>query len=299
MIKMKYLEKFDLFGGGEYKQIHRGLFQDKWVKSPGGKLTEKEALKLDRLFMKYFGPGLKTELYGDQDTNMDMMNVRTPFYFYGEVRGKDKTFPKPDEPKPDKQDFFIFLYEDDWYVVEIYEDIDDDLTSRYFECDGFGGIEKLFEDLSKINEASIADLIKDLPKELTPPPAGPDVKLVSQHTCKQRWNGKKLLFKIKWYNTAEHDLTKRISERSSFQSVRHFNEIFKGFLDMIFPSMIGKEILVSGRYSFYFEEYNVSIIIVIDVDNIMKNNNNEILVITILSGDVGINVVKTIVIPEL
>ena len=31
----------------------------------------------------------------------------------------------------------------------------------------------------------------------------------------------------------------------------------------------------------------------------MKNNNNEILVITILSGDVGINVVKTIVIPEL
>jgi hypothetical protein len=293
------LESFDLFGGGDYKQIHRGLFQDKWAKSPGGKLTEKEALKLDRLFMKYFGPGLKTELYGDQDTNMDMMNVRTPFYFYGEVRGKDKTFPKPDEPKPDKQDFFIFVYEDDWYVVEIYEDIDDDLTSRYFECDGFGGIEKLFEDLSKINEASIADLIKDLPKELTPPPAGPDVKLVSQHTCKQRWNGKKLLFKIKWYNTAEHDLTKRISERSSFQSVRHFNEIFKGFLDMIFPSMIGKEILVSGRYSFYFEEYNVSIIIVIDVDNIMKNNNNEILVITILSGDVGINVVKTIVIPEL
>ena len=154
-------------------------------------------------------------------------------------------------------------------------------------------------DLFEVNEARLADLIKDLPKELIPPPAGPDAKLVSQHTCKQRWNGKKLLFKIKWYNTAEHDLTKRISERSSFQSVRHFNEIFKGFLDMIFPSMIGKEILVSGRYSFYLEEYNVSIIVVIDVDNIMKNNNNEILVITILSGDVGINVVKTIVIPEL
>ena len=154
-------------------------------------------------------------------------------------------------------------------------------------------------DLFDVNEARLADLIKDLPKELTPPPAEPDVKLVSQHTCKQRWNGKKLLFKIKWYNTAEHDLTKRIAERSSFQSVRHFNEIFKRFLDMIFPSMIGKEILVSGRYSFYFEEYNVSIIVVIDVDNIMKNNNNEILVITILSGDVGINVVKTIVIPEL
>ena len=148
-------------------------------------------------------------------------------------------------------------------------------------------------------EASIADLIKDLPEELTPPPPPPDAKLVSQHTCKQRLNGQKLLFRLKWYNTAEHDLTKRIAERTSFQSVSHFNEIFKKFLDMVFPSMIGKELLVSGRYSFYLQEYNVSIIIFIDVDSIMKYNNNEILVITILSGDVGINVVKTIVIPEL
>jgi hypothetical protein len=63
--------------------------------------------------------------------------------------------------------------------------------------------------------------------------------------------------------------------------------------------MIGKEILVSGRYSFYFKEYNISIIISIDVDRIMMDNINEIFVITVLPGDVGINVVKTIVIPEL
>ena len=296
---MKYLESFDLFGGGEYKKIHRGLFHDKWDNKPVGTLTEKEALRLDRLFMKYFGPGLKTELYGDQDTNRVMMNSRTPFYFYGQVVGKDKTFPKPDEPKPDTQGFFIYVYDDDWYVVEIHEEIDDDLTSRYFECDGFGGIEKLFEDLSKINEARLADMIKVLPKELTPPPSEPDAKLVIQHTCKERFNNKKLRFKINWNNTAEHDLNKRIAERTSFQSIKHFNEIFKKFLDKIFPSMIGKEILVGGRYSFYFEEYNISIIVSIDVDRIMMDNVNEIFVITVLPGDVGINVVKTIVISDL
>lgn len=153
-------------------------------------------------------------------------------------------------------------------------------------------------DIFDFNEARLADLIKDLPKQFSPTSEVTDVKLVSQHTCKQRWNGKKLLFKIKWYNTAKHDLTKRIAERSSFQSIRDFNEIFKGFLDNIFPSMIGKEILVSGRYSFYLEEYNISIIIFIDVDKIMKNNINEILVITVLPGNTGINVVKTIVIKD-
>ena len=154
-------------------------------------------------------------------------------------------------------------------------------------------------DAFDVNEASIAELIKDLPKELTPPPAGPDAKLVTQHTCKERFNNKKLRFKIKWNNTAEHDLNKRIAERTSFQSIRHFNEMFKRFLDKIFPSMIGKEILVSGRYSFYFQEYNISIIISIDVDRIMMDNINEIFVITVLPGDVGINVVKTIVISDL
>lgn len=296
---MKYLESFDLFGSGEYKQIHRGLFQDKWSKRPAGQVSDKEALKLDRLFMEYFGPGLRTEVYGNQDTNRAMTNSATPFYYYGEVRGKDKTFAKPDEPKPDIQSFFIYVYDDDWYVVEIHEDIDDDITSRYFECDGFGGIEKLFEDLSMINEARLADLVKDLPKEMTPPPAPVDSKLVTQHTCKERFNNKKLRFKIKWNHTAEHDLNKRIESRTSFQSIKHFNEIFKRFLDKIFPSMIGKEILVGGRYSFYFEEYNISIIVSIDVDRIMMDNVNEIFVITVLPGDVGINVVKTIVISDL
>lgn len=259
---MKYLESFDLFGG-EYEKMTRGRFIDAQNKMGSVDVSEEQKIKLSKLFQ-----GSSVKLRED--------------HFFCSAENKW---------------FFIFPFDDDWYFIEIYNKQIG--RGEYYKCDGLDGIKKMLSDTFEVNEASIADLIKDLPKELTPPPAGPDAKLVSQHTCKQRWNGKKLLFKIKWYNTSEHDLTKRISERSSFQSVRHFNEIFKRFLDMIFPSMIGKEILVSGRYSFYFVEYNVSIIVVIDVDNIMKNNNNEILVITILSGDVGINVVKTIVIPEL
>ena len=297
---MKYLESFSLFGGGEYKQIHRGLFQDKWAKSPGGTLTEKEALRLDRLFMKYFGPSLKTELYGNEDTNMDMMNSRTPFYFYGGVKGKDKTFPKPDEPKPDKQDFFIFVYEDDWYVVEIFEDIDGDLTSRYFECDGFGGIEKLFEDLSQINEARLIDLITNLPKEFkdSVPPPSDNNKLVSQHTLKTRVQNQKVRVKINWNDKASHDLKLRIKDRTNFQNLEEFNKYFKEFLDKIFPSMIGKEISVDGNYGFYFREKDVTFIIQINVKDMLYNNIYNIYVRTVKSGYSAINVVKVIVIEE-
>ncbi len=151
---MKYLESFDFFGDGDWTQISRGKFNDKWGKRPSGIVSDEEALKLDRLFMKYFGPGLRTEVYGNQDMNKEMTNLATPFYFYGQVRGKDKTFPKPDESKPDTQDFFIFVYDDYWYVVEIHEDIDGDITSRYFECNEFSAIEKLFEDLGKQRDGS-------------------------------------------------------------------------------------------------------------------------------------------------
>jgi len=276
---MKYLESFDVFGSGEYEKITRGKFSDITSKIKYDGVSESERLRLERLFKKIFDPSNKTPDW----PKVQIYQTNTSEYYHSSIN-KDQVI-------------FIFHYDDDWYFIEDYNQ--NTFDSYYYKCDGLDGVKQMLSDTLGVNEARLADLIKDLPKELNPPPTEPDVKLLSQHTCKQRWNGKKLLFKVKWYNTSEHDLTKRIAERSSFQSIKHFNEIFKRFLDKIFPSMIGKEILVSGRYSFYFEEYNVSIIIVIDVDGIMKNNNNEILVITILPGDVGIKVVKTIVISYL
>jgi len=298
---MKYLESFDLFGGGEWKQIHRGLFHDKWGKRPAGRVSDKEALKLDRLFMEYFGPGLRTEVYGNQDMNREMTNLATPFYYYGEVRGKDKTFPKPDEPKPDIQSFFIFVYDDYWYVVEIHEDIDDDITSRYYECDGFGAIEKLFEDLSTLNEARLIDLIPDLPSEFTDSlPTKPDYeeKFVSQYTLKQRVNNRKVKVKINWNDKISHDLKKRIRDRTNFVSVGEFNQFFKEFLDKIFPSMIGKQIVADGDYGFYLEEKNITFIIYMKASEIINKGLFDIYVKTVKSGYSVINVVKTVVIPE-
>lgn len=297
---MKYLESFDLFGGGDWKQIHRGLFNDKWRKRPAGIVSDKEALKLDRLFMEYFGPGLRTEVYGNQEMNRDMTNLATPFYYYGEVKGKDKTFPKPDEPKPDIQSFFIFVYDDDWYVVEIDEDIEGDLTSRYFECDGFEGIEKLFEDLSQINEARLIDLIPNLPKEFkdSVPTPSDNNKLVSQHTLKTRVQNQKVRVKINWNDKASHDLKLRIKDRTNFQNLEEFNKYFKEFLDKIFPNMIGKEISVDGNYGFYFKEKNMTFIIQINVKDMLYNNIYNIYVRTVKSGYSAINVVKVIVIEE-
>jgi hypothetical protein len=236
-------------------------------------LSEKQRIKLSKIFQSFFD----TKSVGINSPSVKL--IHDGYFYYHSVGDVH---------------FFIQPYYDEWYLIEAVSG-----TGEYYKCDGIEGIEKLLSDTFDVNEASIADLIKDLPKELTPPPAGPDAKLVTQHTCKERFNNKKLRFKINWNHTAEHDLNKRIAGRTSFQSIRHFNEIFKRFLDKIFPSMIGKEILVSGRYSFYFQEYNISIIISIDVDKIMIDNINEIFVITVLPGNVGINIVKTIVISDL
>jgi len=272
---MKYLESFDLFGSGEYERMSRRRFTEamnKMNRIGGTDITEEQKVNLSKSLKRFFDP---------ESFSSESIKLR-----------EDHLYLKLNSD----MSLFVYPYNDEWYLVEIYYTRSN--RGEYYKCDGLGGIEKMLSCFD-INEASIADLIKDLPKELTPPPAGPDAKLVTQHTCKERFNNKKLRFKIKWNNTAEHDLNKRIAERTSFQSIRHFNEIFKRFLDKIFPSMIGKEILVSGRYSFYFTEYNISIIISIDVDKIMMDNINEIFVITVLPGDVGVNIVKTIVISDL
>jgi len=272
---MKYLESFDLFGSGEYERMSRRRFTEamnKMNRIGGVDISEEQKVNLSKSLKRFFDP----EYFSSESIKLR----------------EDHLYLKLNSD----MSLFVYPYDDEWYLVEIYYTRSN--RGEYYKCDGLGGIEKMLSCFD-VNEASIADLIKDLPKELTPPPAGPDAKLVTQHTCKERFNNKKLRFKINWNHTAEHDLNKRIAGRTSFQSIRHFNEIFKRFLDKIFPSMIGKEILVSGRYSFYFQEYNISIIIGIDVDKIMINNINEIFVVTVLSGNVGVDIVKTIVISDL
>ncbi len=150
-------------------------------------------------------------------------------------------------------------------------------------------------------EARLADVLNikgsgDLVKQMTDiKDAEFDLskKLVKFITPKKRVNNKKIQFEINWNDSATHNLTKRIKERTSFGSVEDFNQYFKGEFNKIFPDMVGKEIYVSGRYSLYSKEYNFSIIMRFDIDE-YADGIYEVDIITILPGKKGNNIVKFI-----
>jgi hypothetical protein len=150
-------------------------------------------------------------------------------------------------------------------------------------------------------EARLADVLNikgsgDLVKQMTDiKDAEFDLskKLVKFITPKKRVNNKKIQFEINWNDSATHNLTNRIKERTSFGSVEDFNQYFKDEFNKIFPDMVGKEIYVSGRYSLYSKEYNFSIIIRFDIDE-YADGIYEVDIITILPGKKGNNIVKFI-----
>ena len=118
-------------------------------------------------------------------------------------------------------------------------------------------------------------------------------KLVRFITLKKRVNNKKIRFEIEWNDSATHNLVKRIQERTSFNSVEEFNQYFKDQFNKIFPDMVGKELLSSGRYSLYSSEYNFTIIMHFDIDEYV-DGIYEVRIITILPGKKGNDVIKFI-----
>lgn len=118
-------------------------------------------------------------------------------------------------------------------------------------------------------------------------------KLVRFITLKKRVNNKKIQFEIEWNDSAKHNLVKRIQERTSFNSVEEFNQYFKDQFNKIFPDMVGKELLSSGRYSLYSSEYNFTIIMHFDIDE-YSDGIYEVRIITILPGKKGNEVIKFI-----
>ena len=118
-------------------------------------------------------------------------------------------------------------------------------------------------------------------------------KLVRFITLKKRVNNKKIRFEIEWNDSATHNLVKRIQERTSFNSVEEFNQYFKDQFNKIFPDMVGKELLSSGRYSLYSSEYNFTIIMHFDIDE-YSDGIYEVRIVTILPGKKGNDVIKFI-----
>ena len=98
---------------------------------------------------------------------------------------------------------------------------------------------------------------------------------------------------LNWNNHTGHDLVKRIKERTSFENVEHFIEYIREIFNLIFPSMCGKELYETGRYSIYLKEYNISIIVEFDLKKNMGKNYN-LIIVTVLPGKKGSDIVRFI-----
>lgn len=96
-----------------------------------------------------------------------------------------------------------------------------------------------------------------------------------------------------WYDTAVHDLVDRISSRTNFRSIEDFVDAMKSEMSVVFPNMVGKELLKTGRYSLYLVEWNSSLIVEFDLNKNM-GKNFFISVVTVLPGRVGKDVISII-----
>jgi dynactin complex subunit len=110
-----------------------------------------------------------------------------------------------------------------------------------------------------------------------------DVDFIKFKTINKRINNKKIRLSIKWNHTLKHNLIDRLYNRTNIKSISELNEIISKGLDELF--LYNSEYITeSNRYSLWFSEYNISIII--DLDNEMDNIN----IITILNGNCTQNV---------
>lgn len=114
-----------------------------------------------------------------------------------------------------------------------------------------------------------------------------DRNLPTQTTLKKRYNKKKIKVWFNWYDTENHNLITRIINRTNFKSVDEFGDVFINVMNIIFPDYLEYPINQNGRYGIYVEEYNISIVFSVRLNNVMdsKNKDIHINVITILTGD--------------
>ena len=101
-------------------------------------------------------------------------------------------------------------------------------------------------------------------------------------TISNRINNKKIRLSIKWNHTLKHDLIKRIYERTSLKSIKELNFLLNNGLDELYKNNV--TYISNNRFSLWFSEYDISIIVDIEYD---RNNIN---IITILHGKATQNV---------
>ena len=108
-----------------------------------------------------------------------------------------------------------------------------------------------------------------------------DKELPTQLTLKKRYNNKKIKVYFNWYDTSEHDLMKRIKERTSFKTITEFTKVFNNVFNYLLPDELGVGIRENGRYAVDLNEYNITIIFQINLNN-FNNKQIDIKIITLL-----------------
>ncbi len=108
-----------------------------------------------------------------------------------------------------------------------------------------------------------------------------DNKFLKFKTISNRIDNKKIRLTIDWNHNLKHDLVKRIKERTNFKNISELNNLVSNGLDELYIYNYNY-IKTNGKYSLWFSEYDISIII--DINNIIIN------IITIIKGKITINV---------
>ena len=98
-----------------------------------------------------------------------------------------------------------------------------------------------------------------------------DRNLPKELTLKKRYNNKKIKVYFDWYDTYEHDLKKRIKERTSFKTITEFTDKFKNVINSILPDQLGVNINENGRFAINIQEYKITIIFTINLNDFDKN----------------------------
>ena len=106
-----------------------------------------------------------------------------------------------------------------------------------------------------------------------------DGKFKKLITTKKYFNGKKIQWGLNWHHDIYHDLVRRLEGRTSIKTISEFNDIFSNTINKLLPDyLINGEIEISGRYSIYLNEYNISLILYLNITKF------EITTISIING---------------
>jgi hypothetical protein len=154
--------------------------------------------------------------------------------------------------------------------------------------------------LKKFEEVRISDILKvtgssessEKIKKLMNVEFDQSQPLIKEIKLNNTFINRKIVLRIRWNDTTNHSIVKRIRERTNFNSTEEFNEYFEEKIQKIIPEKIGNEINESGRYALYDKEYDFSIIIDINPDDFIRKGIYKIFVFTILPLKRGRDVIK-------